>query len=498
MKHWWIQKTKKESEFNPQQRAVAYYRHSAQDKQENSILIQQEQVQAWAIRNGLEIIKEFSDSGKSGLNAEGRPAFMYLMENWVKKHKDFKYLLCLDVSRWGRFPDIDLSATYSAECKRHGKEVIYTDIGKPREDDPMYPLYLQFERYRAAQYSRELSSKVWRGCMKIAEQGYWAGGKPPYGFQRMLLNEVRQRVQTLNPGERKGIQNQRVILVPGNNSEVDVICRIFSEFVKHGFDVQEIADNLNREHIISPGGLSWDSGKVHTILKNELYAGTMVYNKTSQKLKTPIKQNPRENWVRTPKAFDAIIDTQIFEQAQNIIIGRNQKCVPEIMLEKLRDIVSTHGALRPALLRYDALCPCPATYAKYFGTLDFAYQKACINSLLGIHDEVLRKLSGMAKLIERHDNFIVIDQRFTVLIQPSMPLRHGYSQYWFFRPDLRPVVDMTIGVPVSQEPPHAILGYLLFPRLLMKDCGIRLFGSSEFYLEAFGRQDLDFMQQLIQ
>jgi len=28
-------------------RAVAYYRHSAQDRQENSILIQQDQVRAW-------------------------------------------------------------------------------------------------------------------------------------------------------------------------------------------------------------------------------------------------------------------------------------------------------------------------------------------------------------------------------------------------------------------------------------------------------------------
>ena len=49
-----------------------------------------------------------------------------MMENWVKKRNDFKYILCLDVSRWGRFQDIDLSAQYSAECRKYGKEVIYT------------------------------------------------------------------------------------------------------------------------------------------------------------------------------------------------------------------------------------------------------------------------------------------------------------------------------------------------------------------------------------
>jgi hypothetical protein len=52
-------------------RAVAYYRHSAQDRQENSIPIQQEQVRQWADGHGVEIIEEFADHGRSGLNSEG-------------------------------------------------------------------------------------------------------------------------------------------------------------------------------------------------------------------------------------------------------------------------------------------------------------------------------------------------------------------------------------------------------------------------------------------
>lgn len=45
-------------------RAVAYYRHSAQDRQENSIPIQREQVRKWAEKNGVEIIREFEDADK--------------------------------------------------------------------------------------------------------------------------------------------------------------------------------------------------------------------------------------------------------------------------------------------------------------------------------------------------------------------------------------------------------------------------------------------------
>ena len=248
MTQWWEIGVPAETVNGPPKiRAVAYYRHSAQDRQENSIPIQQDQVREWALKNGVEIIREFPDAGKSGLTSEGRPAFTEMMEEWVKKRTDFHYILCLDVSRWGRFQDIDLSAQFSAECKKHHKQVIYTTIGKPREDDPLYPVYVQFERFRAAQYSRELSDKVWRGCMKITEQGYWAGGSPPYGTRRLLLDEKRDPLHPLEPGQRKGIQNQRVTLVEGDPVEVAVIQRIFHEFTALGYSEYRIAEGLNAE-----------------------------------------------------------------------------------------------------------------------------------------------------------------------------------------------------------------------------------------------------------
>ena len=141
-KQWWEIGTTGHPDSAPMVRAVAYYRHSAQDRQENSIPIQQDQVREWAGKNGVEIIHEIADAGNSGLNAEGRLAFTEMMDDWVKRRSDFDYVLCLDVSRWGRFQDIDLSAQFSAECRKNKnkKQIIYTSIGKPREDDPLYPV----------------------------------------------------------------------------------------------------------------------------------------------------------------------------------------------------------------------------------------------------------------------------------------------------------------------------------------------------------------------
>jgi len=74
MAQWWEGETPLEHANTPQIKAVAYYRHSAQDRQENSIPIQRDQVREWAQKNGVEIIHEFADAGKSGLTSEGRPA----------------------------------------------------------------------------------------------------------------------------------------------------------------------------------------------------------------------------------------------------------------------------------------------------------------------------------------------------------------------------------------------------------------------------------------
>jgi DNA invertase Pin-like site-specific DNA recombinase len=493
---WWIRAKPDDESALPRFRAVAYYRHSAQDRQENSVAIQQEQVQQWARANGVEIIHEFSDRGKSGLTAEGRDAFKDMMDNWVKCRDDFQFVLCLDVSRWGRFQDIDLSATYSAECKRHGKEVIYTTLGKPKHGDQLHQVYVQFERFRAAQYSKELSDKVFRGCVKISQQGYWAGGKPPYGFQRLLLDEARKPVQVLAAGQRKSIQNQRVTLASGNGEQVATVRRIFRELTETLRALPEIADGLNHDSIAAPGGGAWDSAKVRGILVNERYIGTLVYNKTTQKLRTPTRSNPKTEWIKTASAFDSIIEQTIFDQAQRVLAQAALRYTPEFMLAQLERLLKEHELLRASLVQMDSLAPAPSTYAKHFSSLDSAYQQVFRIALAEVRSEVESLLRGLVHDVETYDDFLVLNRKVTVLIQPSVPVLHGYSQYWYFRPDGRGTVDITLGVPVSGPKGPQILGYLALPRLLVRNRGIRLFGSSESPLDMYGHEGLEVIFQL--
>lgn len=496
MANWWEVGSVSENGVPTTTRGVAYYRHSAQDRQENSIPIQQDQVREWAREHGVEIIQEFADHGRSGLTAEGRPAFTDMMENWVKVRHDFQYILCLDVSRWGRFQDIDLSAQFSAECKRANKQVIYTTIGKPREDDPLYPVYVQFERFRAAQYSKELSDKVWRGCAKISEQGYWAGGPPPYGLQRMLLDEARKPLHPLEDGQRKSIQNQRVTLTATDSEEAHVVTRIFTDFVEKNLTEKQIAKALNNEGIRSPGGIGWSRASIRNVLRNEKYLGTIVYNRTTQKLKTPRRPNPEEKWVRTPEAFDGLIESELFERAQSRFQQRKEKYDPENMLKGLRAVYDEHQFVRPALLTAADL-PSAACFGRNFGSLDFAFQQLFGPVRNEARDKVHALIHGKLGEVLPYGDFLVLDRKLTMSIQPVVPTPHGYAAYWPLKRDHRTVIDVTLGVLLAEPAELRILGYVMLPRWLGADGSLRVFCTSQ-NIELVGYPSLDFLTSLIQ
>ena len=84
---------------------------------------QQEQRQSLLYDNLTEIVKDYSDEGKSGLNIEGREALSQLLEDVRSGRASFSCILVYDVSRWGRFQDADESAHYEYTCRNAGVAV---------------------------------------------------------------------------------------------------------------------------------------------------------------------------------------------------------------------------------------------------------------------------------------------------------------------------------------------------------------------------------------
>ena len=105
-------------------KAAAYVRMST-EHQKYSPENQLAAIREYAEKNNYDIIEIYSDEGKSGLNIAGRASLQRMIHDVESRTKQYKAILVLDVTRWGRFQDADESAYYEFICKRAGVRVQY-------------------------------------------------------------------------------------------------------------------------------------------------------------------------------------------------------------------------------------------------------------------------------------------------------------------------------------------------------------------------------------
>src|SRR5260370_18261669 len=109
------------SSVNGPIRAAQYVRMST-EHQQYSIDNQSDWNRRYAEAHGMEIVRTHSDV-ESGLNI--REGLRDLLDEVESGQGDYSVVLVYDVSRWGRFQDIDESAYYEYRCKRAGVAVHY-------------------------------------------------------------------------------------------------------------------------------------------------------------------------------------------------------------------------------------------------------------------------------------------------------------------------------------------------------------------------------------
>ena len=80
-------------------------------------------IRQYAGLHGLEIVKIYSDDGRSGLNIEGRAALAQMIADVTNGVADYGHILVYDVTRWGRFQDAGESAHYEDLCQCGGVAV---------------------------------------------------------------------------------------------------------------------------------------------------------------------------------------------------------------------------------------------------------------------------------------------------------------------------------------------------------------------------------------
>lgn len=331
------------------QRAARYLRMST-EHQQYSTANQIDAINTYAVAHDIDIVATYEDAGKSGLTLAGRPALRQLIADVVAGKSAFDIILVYDVSRWGRFQDADESAHLEYLCRISGVAVEY--CAEPFENDgtPLANICKVMKRTLAAEYSRELSQKVFLGKQRLAKLGYRQGGSAGLGLRRCLIDQSGNQKQLLTLGQRKSITTDRVTLVAGPPEEVAIVRRIFHDYVKRRLGCETIATALNQEGISTESGRPWSKAMITRILISEKYVGDCVWGKASTTLKSRHRRVPREAWLRVDGAFQGIVERSLFEQAQNLRASRTKQWTDAEIVSALRGIYRKHGKISKQLI----------------------------------------------------------------------------------------------------------------------------------------------------
>jgi DNA invertase Pin-like site-specific DNA recombinase len=505
----------KDDKKDLQNRAAAYVRMST-EHQQYSTSNQMDVILEYAKRRGLEIVKIYSDEGKSGLNIEGREALSQMLDDVQSGRANFSCILVYDVSRWGRFQDADESAHYEYTCRSAGVAVHFCTEQFENDGTPVSTIIKSVKRAMAGEYSRELSAKVFLGACRLIQEGFKQGGTAGFGLRRMLIDQSRQRKTMLKMGEHKSIQTDRVILVRGPDEEVETVRWIYRAFIDEGKNESELADLLNAKGIVTDFGRAWTRSTVHQILTNEKYIGNNVYHRTSFKLKRKHVENPPDKWVRAAGVFEGIIEPEQFFKAREIILKRCQRFTDEELLEKLRGLLSQRGQISGILIDEMEGFPSSAAFRHRFGSLISAYR------LIGYDPQIdynfieinrrLRKqhpeiVASMIQKIESLGASAAWDENSESLwlngeLRVSIVLcRHittfAGSSRWLIRLDASLKPDITIAVRMDATN-EGIRDYYLLPGIDMTWENLRVAEDNGFYLDAYRFETLDYFFSLTQ
>ncbi len=493
----------------PRRRAVAYLRMSTEHQQystDNQMAV----IERYAADNDMELVATYSDEARSGLRYDTRPGMQQMLADAQKADSGFDAILVYDISRWGRFQDQDEAAALEFACRKARVQVHYCMDQFVNDGSPMSTVMKSLGRYMAADYSSKLSEKVFAGQCRLIRLGFRQGGAAGYGLRRMRIDQNREPQGVLDRGQRKSLQTDRVILVPGPEEEVENVRWMYRQFVDGGKLEAEIASLLNERGIRTDLGQPWTRGTVHQVLINEKYIGHNVYNRHSYKLKGTHKDNPKEEWVRADGAFEPIVDQSLFFTAQGMIRERNRRFSDDEMLDRLKRLLKKKGFLSGFVIDEADNMPSSGTYAARFGSLIRAYSlvgytperdyeyieinRALRRKHATVVAETIEEIERIGGAVSRDPatDLLTVNDEFTasIVLSRCQQTQAG-SKRWKIRLDTGLAPDLTVALRMDGKN-EAVLDYYLLPLPMLDTNRIRLAEDNGLMLDGFRFETLEY------
>ncbi|MBZ5573953.1 MAG: recombinase family protein [Acidobacteriia bacterium] len=345
------------------------------DGQQFSIANQKAAIEEYAKQHNFVVVRTYEDAGKSGLALKRRKGLCDLIEDVVSGKPEYKAILVYDVSRWGRFQNNDEAAHYEFMCTSASIPLHYCAEQFANDDTPASAILKALKRSMAAEFSRELAEKVFRGKTRLVQLGFWVGGMAGYGLSRMMISAAGKPKQKMKFGEHKSLTTDRVILIPGPRWEVETVRKMF-RMALDGLGCTAIARELSRQGL-KCYGKPWAHRQVMLMLTNPKYAGCNVWNRTSQRLGSKVRRTQQKDWIMKPDVFTPIVDHETFDSVQ--VLLQRKAIAPfwsdEEIVKCLRRLLLKKGKLSERLISETRGMPAIGTIHRHLGSYEQIYKR---------------------------------------------------------------------------------------------------------------------------
>ncbi|RXZ02400.1 recombinase family protein [Fictibacillus sp. S7] len=254
-----------------------------------------EQQSDWTITN------ELYERGVSGWKkrVEDRDALNTIREAAVAKK--FDVLLVFMFDRLGRREDeTPLIVNFLNE---NGVEVWSVQEGKKKMDSHVDKLINYISFWQSSGESLKTSIRVRESKKQLSQQGYFQGGRPPYGYELYATDQIHWK----NP-ERK-IKELRP-----DKYESNIVNIIYDLYVNKNFGKRRIAGYLNENLFKTREGKKFSVSTIHRILTNPIYVGYRRYKSFDFE----------EGSTQSYNKGLHIISSELFERAQQIKEAKNR------------------------------------------------------------------------------------------------------------------------------------------------------------------------------
>lgn len=304
---------------------AGYYRLSVEDgsteMESNSILSQRILVKKYIVSHkefaGYGFC-EFYDDGYSGTTME-RPGIQKLLAE-IRDNK-IQCVIVKDISRFSR--DYIELGTYMEQIFpfMQVRFIAITDHYDSNENNGYrgsISIDTAFKSLLSDFYCKDISEKVKSSLEARKKQGKYATGSVPFGYMK---NKDNPQELLVVQEEAEIIKRIYFLSLAGNNL-IEICKTLNDEGIKTPLEYKNIRKKQNRKELLQEHKY-WLPATVRTILTNETYTGSMVYNKSEQAGVGQKKKilKPRSDWKVFKGHHAAIIDKETFEMVQKKFVN---------------------------------------------------------------------------------------------------------------------------------------------------------------------------------